>query len=283
MQPVNLADDPLVQLPPLPTPDYARQYVERARGCALVLSLILIFVSATTSILQAAQLNATFTWSCCGLIWAEAVVALVCLAGIQLGDPGELKRTRETCLPIPDEVQRTINGPEPERQLTLLQGNLDGEDGRVYCVRCFLWRPAHFWNHRVHHCRTCQRCVGDFDHHCGVLGRCIAGKGCSGNMKFFIGLLLCGHAGFWTFAASCSAALVWRWGWDAFGIAFGAAFVLFVCILGPCLFIVVEVAFKGYLTARLAKLKGGGATHKQPVPSAHPRVRQDEQQGDQHT
>lgn len=75
------------------------------------------------------------------------------------GDPGTIKRSPETCFPQPELVkERLRNG------LTLDGvGNLS-EDGRTFCIRCLVWRPDDV---ETHHCNTCQRCVTDFDHHCG--------------------------------------------------------------------------------------------------------------------
>lgn len=54
------------------------------------------------------------------------------------------------------------------------------------CVVCSVQRPKR----GAHHCRTCDVCTVDFDHHCGVLGTCIARR----NQPYFIVLLLSGGA-----------------------------------------------------------------------------------------
>ena len=55
--------DPLENLPPLPTPDYATQNLERVRGTTLVLSLITIFVACTTALVQGQFLTEPATCS----------------------------------------------------------------------------------------------------------------------------------------------------------------------------------------------------------------------------
>ena len=37
-----------------------------------------------------------------------------------------------------------------------------------YCATCRIYRPP-----RTSHCKECNRCVSDFDHHCSLLGTCI--------------------------------------------------------------------------------------------------------------
>ena len=54
------------------------------------------------------------------------------------------------------------------------------------CVVCGVDRPVK----GAHHCRICNVCTVGFDHHCGVLGTCIARR----NHPYFIALLLSGGA-----------------------------------------------------------------------------------------
>ena len=54
-------------------------------------------------------------------------------------------------------------------------------DGWPKCRVCHELRPPEGSSH----CRSCDACVAGFDHHCSVLGVCIA----RGNRHFFVGLL----------------------------------------------------------------------------------------------
>lgn len=55
--------------------------------------------------------------------------------------------------------------------------------GLTPCSVCGVLRPP-----RSHHCRECDACVVGFDHHCCVLGVCVA----AGNQRVFILLLVSG-------------------------------------------------------------------------------------------
>jgi len=135
---------------------------EASCGNSLVLFLIFLFVApmqayantqANLTMLQRAWIFA---------IYAEAATAIFCLLGLMWDDPGTIKRTAENCFPLPDIVaEKLANGQSLESV-----GNVTGEDGRVFCIRCLVWRPDDGGN--THHCSTCQRCVCEFDHHCGV-------------------------------------------------------------------------------------------------------------------
>jgi len=179
-------EEALPALPPLPRPDYGGRCRESTTGTTLVLVLTGVFVGVTCVSPRAA--SAEVAWTLIILIVVQAAIALVCLAGLLFGDPGVVKRSPETCLPVPSDVAaRLARGESMGGSPNLV------DSGRSYCVRCFAWRPS--TRPPPHHCSTCQRCVVYFDHHCGVFGRCIAGKGFGGNMGYFrviIGMCITG-------------------------------------------------------------------------------------------
>ena len=145
----------VLALPPLPKPDYCAMRSEASCGNTLVCFLIFLFVAPMQAYFQSPDAVITpmvRIWMFA--IYAEAATAIFCLFGLMWGDPGTVKRTPENCYPMPDIVsERLRNG-----QTLSGVGNVH-EDGRVFCIRCLVWRPD---DSDVHHCGTCQRCVEHF-------------------------------------------------------------------------------------------------------------------------
>mmetsp|Transcript_1195 Transcript_1195/g.3306 ORF Transcript_1195/g.3306 Transcript_1195/m.3306 type:complete len:233 (+) Transcript_1195:116-814(+) len=179
----------LAALPPLPDQDVCQMRAEASCGNSLVLFLIFLFVAPMQAFANSQGDNLTMLQRIWLLaVYAEAAIAIFCLLGLMWDDPGTVKRTAENCFPQPDIVaERLARGQSLDNV-----GNINGDDGRVFCIRCLVWRPD---DGMTHHCSTCQRCVVEFDHHCGVFGRCIAGDGCGGNMGYFKTLILMGVLG----------------------------------------------------------------------------------------
>lgn len=195
----------LVTLPPMPMPNFLAQRSQALLGCVVVLTAIAVCVSIVHGFaLWAAGdegLPADLWVRTVGLVYFEAALALCCLLGLMLGDPGVIGRSEESCFPQPPEVAERLAQGQP---LSALR-NIAGDDGRTFCVRCLVWRPSPedvgcrlpFLCCRAgsHHCAICQRCVRYFDHHCVVFGRCVAGRGFGGNMPYFVGIILTAYAG----------------------------------------------------------------------------------------
>ena len=146
------------------------------------------------------------------LVYTESVVALLCTTGILRADPCVIKRTAESCNPLPKAVESwALSAPSDPRPKGLDQ-YLKGADKRLYCTKCLVWRNpgvTHF------HCAICQRCCAYHDHHCNVFGRCIAGNprfwesnkssnssSSSGNLLYFYGILASGAWAFFTVFAA---------------------------------------------------------------------------------
>mmetsp|Transcript_45902 Transcript_45902/g.109323 ORF Transcript_45902/g.109323 Transcript_45902/m.109323 type:complete len:341 (-) Transcript_45902:50-1072(-) len=213
-----------LKLPALPEPD-PEQHEEARSGCLMVCGMVFVLVALTHAGVHL-MIGSTPAWlqnSLLAAIHAEAVMGIICLAGVMCVDPGVVHRSERTCFPVPSPVLELLEHGEP---LTSLSENVT-VDNRTYCVRCLVWRDAsecsehhQAWSrvrctkewldcqqslcedacgdssgHGFHHCRTCQRCVRHFDHHCAFFGRCIAGQSLQGNLPFFRGICIAGGLG----------------------------------------------------------------------------------------
>jgi hypothetical protein len=260
---VEGADVSASSLPPMPEPD-DRVFWQAAGGVVIVGGTIAGIVAAVHifSWLLGGE-PAWFWWMVHGIIHTLAAMAIVAHAGLLYVDPGVVPRTPFTTEPVPPGVAERLRSGEPLDGLD--NQKLESDPDASYCVRCCVWRrPQH---HRyycgnfvgalfpdcdraaaqackvltlgeksaAHHCRQCGRCVVEFDHHCGVLGRCIAGSGCwSGNMRFFLLLLLCGQFA----AATCLVAFLYTmyayFGWQGMrwlGVGFACYLCVGVCVM----------------------------------------------------
>jgi len=182
---------------------------------------------------------------------STAAIAALAYSTLMIVDPGVVRRSIGTCLPVPSAVAERLRAGDA------LEGLSNIEDGTSssYCVRCCVWRrPARtpspgvfvcaspdlrsacatdvykrcrMCNHIPHHCSLCQRCVLAFDHHCGVLGICVT----AANYAYFCTLIAA--AQFSAFLGGCAllAAIAHhaeKWPWLVGG----------ACVLGvalPCM------------------------------------------------
>jgi len=191
------ADLPLSALPAMPPPRLMSMRTEAACGCTTVLAIIGVCVGGTHwSVLVLGKMDNPFPPLFLSAIWAEALVALLCLAGLMFGDPGVVERSELRCLPMPDDIADLLRAGQA---IPADMRNIEDAVQGTYCVRCMVWRGH---DEKAHHCSTCQRCVTDFDHHCGVFGRCIAGRGCRGNMGYFKVIIAMALMGIVTFASA---------------------------------------------------------------------------------
>mmetsp|Transcript_16176 Transcript_16176/g.31633 ORF Transcript_16176/g.31633 Transcript_16176/m.31633 type:complete len:251 (-) Transcript_16176:124-876(-) len=173
---------PIEKLPELPARGVG-YWAEPWCGIFTVLVLSLLLVGLTTSVAAEGRKEVELATGriLVSAIWTWAAIAAACTAYIILGGAGEIKRSPETCYPIPDEVYEKLLTSQSLDSMR----NVDGPQGSTYCVRCLVWRPPTKVAGRGHHCNTCQRCVTGFDHHCGVFGRCIV----AGNMPCFYAVM----------------------------------------------------------------------------------------------
>ena len=151
-----------LKLPPLQKRGAERR-TEAFTGVGVVLGIIAACIAGThtgVQLMSCVPDHAFRRWLPL-LVYGEASIALICLLGLMFDDSAVIKRSKLTCAPTPPSVKTWLQLAESSKG----RKNITGDDGRVYCVRCHVWRPR---DSRAHHCATCQRCVVDFDHHCGA-------------------------------------------------------------------------------------------------------------------
>ncbi|CAJ1944345.1 unnamed protein product [Cylindrotheca closterium] len=195
----SLTNVTLSMLPPLPIPRHNKQR-ERNGGIIVVLLSIFFFVGTTHGLALEAfdgfEYHSTIWWVLFILIYSQAGLAILGLMAMLMVDPGAVPRSQQTCFPIPEQMTPALRDYLEHKgdgvRLFVPPGNnylaaLD-RSGDTYCVRCLVWRRSKDGKH--YHCNTCQRCVKDYDHHCSVFGRCIAGRLLSiqGNYTFFVSM-----------------------------------------------------------------------------------------------
>ncbi|KAH8085603.1 protein-cysteine S-palmitoyltransferase [Aureococcus anophagefferens] len=160
-------DDEDLPLPPLPRPRRAALRAESCIGIKTILAIIGVVLIITHLAILPGSLSAASRTACLAVTYAEVSIALLCLERILRGDPGTIKRTPATTRPVPRRVADAL---------------------RRYPTADAV----------AHHCSQCQRCVVDFDHHCGFYGRCIAGGRTSGSVPFFFAIIATGYAAFFS-------------------------------------------------------------------------------------
>ena len=184
-------DDEDLPLPPLPRPRRAALRAESCIGIKTILAIIGVVLIITHLAILPGSLSAASRTACLAITYAEVAVALLCLERILRGDPGTIKRTPATTRPMPRRVADALRRYPTADAVVGCGNNVVDPVLGSYCVRCCVWRPP---RSKAHHCSQCQRCVVDFDHHCGFYGRCIAGGRTSGNVPFFFAIIATGYA-----------------------------------------------------------------------------------------
>ncbi|KAJ9505490.1 hypothetical protein QJQ45_024208, partial [Haematococcus lacustris] len=132
-------------------------------------------------------LTAAIPVLCIGLLWATHLLDPGIIPSSQYKDPivDLLDEGRDDAVP-----SRHLYCWDPGSNLSFPTWKRSPAAGRCgfekYCRTCNVWRPA-----RAHHCSACDRCMVSmkqlrnaagpaalirdrFDHHCGVVGNCIA-------------------------------------------------------------------------------------------------------------
>lgn len=129
--------------------------------------LALLALSVSTGLWALIVALAPLHWGFVGVGIAVMFGTWASMINVLLSDPGVLPK-HVTALPgllprmAPPAYARAIDAPTANISI----------DGHVesckFCISCRIWRPP-----TAHHCSRCNVCIEGFDHHCGILGKCV--------------------------------------------------------------------------------------------------------------
>lgn len=129
-------------------------------------------------------------------VWYKVVIIVsltlffVSLALVNALDPGSVEQAdvafAASLRALPAEKLSVLGD---EQFSVLRSGVADPVNTFRWCGSCRLWRPPN-----VSHCPECKRCFWRFDHHCFMMGNCIAAR----NHRFFTLFLVSGCIGWVT-------------------------------------------------------------------------------------
>jgi len=125
-----------------------------------------------------------------------ATISVCCLWLVNCVDPGTVEA--ENIPFLPEQLARNRDyeakglltnafstRKEPLNPEMALEKEFQDQNGRIqkykWCTTCLLWRPP-----RSSHCNMCNKCFKRFDHHCLLVGNCIA----QNNHRFFSSFLI---------------------------------------------------------------------------------------------
>ena len=212
------SNPPINKLPPLPEPMKEKHY-QFKKGAGLItfstLTGILLVHGMALTWIHGIQEYTPEWYVFLILIYITASFEFILLVAMYYKDPGVIKRSKETCFPIPQEMEAYILAYLQQQQQNQQNNNNATNEGIEHLlppgqyIQCQIINEEEegeygdendnqttttaaaaaldtycirclVWrrgkNRGYYHCTTCQRCVEYNDHHCSIFGRCIAGR-----------------------------------------------------------------------------------------------------------
>ena len=182
-------------------------------GPSLIIVLVFVAVSTNFIFILPQMHSHTLRQVFGAVIIMLAAGVLIFLYLLRNVDPGTLPPYEGE---VSDELKSKLAALVPSYiPLTrVVRHDDESAETQTYCRSCHIWRPPH-----AGHCHICRRCQLRFDHHCGIVGACIAKRthglflsfltlaGTAGCILTVSAVAVLIHLKPWTFAAYSSSEL----------------------------------------------------------------------------